>query len=360
MTYNCFASCAFGLEAMTALELKKLGMRDVGLRDARVYFHADAEGVARANLWLRTADRVYIELADFEAASFEALFEGVRAIGWEDHIGKDAAFPVNADAVASALFSVSDIQSVGKKAVVTRLMQAHRARVLPETGERYDIHLKILRNRVSACLNTSGAGLNRRGYRAAGGAAPLRETLAAGLVMLSGWEGGEFVDPMCGSGTIAIEAAMLGAGLAPGLARAFDAQHWPAFGHAFGAGRRAARGQGGRPQPVFASDIDKRALGVAAGNARAAGVDIKLYHADVKDFSRGDCVVLTNPPYAVRLGEKDATHRLYGDMGRAFARVRDKSVITADEQFERYFGKRASKKRKLYNGNLRCTLYRYT
>lgn len=360
MAYNCFASCAFGLEAMTALELKKLGFFGVGARDARVYFQADEAGIARANLWLRTADRVYVELNVFEALSFEALFEGVRAVPWEAHIGKNAAFPVNADSVGSGLFSVSDIQSVGKKAVVTRLMEAHKVRVLPETAEKHDIHLKILRDRVSVCLNTSGPGLNRRGYRAAGVAAPIRETLAAGLVMLTGWKDGAFADPMCGSGTIAIEAAMLGANIAPGLARAFDAQYWHTFSRAFEDEKKTARGQMTQCPPVFASDIDKKALSVASQNAKAAGIDIKLYHADVKDFSRTDCMVLTNPPYAVRLGEKDAVHRLYGDMGRALSGVERKHIITADEQFERYFGKRASKKRKLYNGNLRCTLYQYT
>lgn len=360
MSCKCFASCAFGLEATAALELRKLGFSDVGAKDARVYFQADEAGIARANLWLRTADRVYIEITDFEAMSFEALFEGVRAVPWEKYIGKNAAFPVNADSVGSGLFSVSDIQSVGKKAVVTRLMDAHKVRVLPENAEKHDIHLKILRNRVSVCLNTSGPGLNRRGYRAAGVAAPIRETLAAGLVMLTGWNAGGFADPMCGSGTIAIEAAMLGANIAPGLTRAFDAQHWQPFSRAFDHERKKAHSQKTQCPPIYASDIDKKALSVAARNAKAAGVDIKLYHADVRDFSRTDCMVLINPPYAMRLGEKDAVHKLYGDIGRALSRVERKFIITADEQFERYFGKRAAKKRKLYNGNIRCTLYQYT
>ena len=359
MVYNCFASCAFGLEAMTALELRRLGFSDVKAHDARVYFCADETGIARANLWLRTADRVYIELHAFDATSFEQLFEGVRAVAWEEHIGKNAAFVVNADSVASGLFSVSDIQSVGKKAVAQRLLAAHKVRVLPETGEKHDIHLKILRDSVSACINTSGAGLNRRGYRAAGVQAPLRETLAAGLVMLSGWSEGPFADPMCGSGTIAIEAAMIGASKAPGLLRTFDAQHWPGFARAFSQQKQEAQQVQKKAQPIFASDIDKKALSVADKNAKAAGVDIKLFHADVKHFSRSDCLVLVNPPYAVRLGEKDAVHRLYQDMGRALADVQKKLILTADAQFERYFGKRAVKKRKLYNGNLRCTLYQY-
>lgn len=359
MEYSCFASCAFGLEALTALELKKLGLNGVSVRDARVYFCADEEGIARANLWLRTADRVYIVLHEFTAASFEELFEVVRGIAWEEFIGAKAAFPVNADSVASTLFSVSDIQSVGKKAVVKRLMEAHKVRVLPETGPKHDIHLKILRNSVCACINTSGPGLNRRGYRAANVAAPIRETLAAGLVMLTGWKEGCFADPMCGSGTIAIEAALIGAQRAPGLTRAFDAQHWGSFAQPFERQREAAGQQFKPMQPVFASDTDKKALAAAARNAQTAGVDIKIFHADVKQFKRQECVVLTNPPYASRLGEKDSVHRLYSDMGRSFAAVKNKSVITADDQFERWFGKRASKKRKLYNGNIRCTLFQY-
>lgn len=358
MDYKCFASCAFGLEALTATELKKLRLDGVSARDARVYFNADERGIALANLFLRTADRVYIELGTFEAMTFDALFEGVRAIALEDYIPRDASFPVNADSVGSALFSVSDIQSISKKAAVTRLMARHKVSVLPETGDRYDIHVKILRNQVSVCLNTSGMGLNRRGYRAANVTAPIRETLAAGLVMLSGWDGGELADPMCGSGTIAIEAAMLGANIAPGLSRSFDAQSWPRFKKKWNTARDEAEGMQTESPIIFASDIDNRALSAASRNAETAGVNIKIYHADVKSFSR-QCTVLTNPPYAVRLGERDEVHKLYGDMGRAFANAPKKSIISADDQFERFFGKRATKKRKLYNGSIRCTFYQY-
>lgn len=359
MTYNCFASCSFGLESITSLELKKLGFFGVRASDARVYFCADDAGIARANIWLRTADRVYIELCAFEATSFEELFEGVKKTAWEDYIGKNDTFPVDADSVASGLFSVSDIQSVGKKAVVERLKAAYKTSTLPETGERYNIHLKLLKNRVSVCLNTSGAGLNRRGYRKAGAAAPLRETLAAGIVLLSGWKEGEIADPMCGSGTIAIEAAMIGEQVAPGLMRTFDAQQWPSFGRVFKKEREAALTLRKPPQMVYASDIDKKAVRNASLNANAAGVKINIYNADVKNFSKRGCDVVTNPPYAIRLGEKDAVHSLYREMGRGLAKAGRKYVLSADTQFERYFGKRADKKRKLYNGNIMCTLYQY-
>ncbi len=358
MTYNCFASCAFGLESLVTTELKKQRLGGVSARDARVYFDADEQGIAAANLWLRTADRVFIELGTFEALTFDALFEGVRALPLEEFIPKDANFPVNADSVGSALFSVSDIQSISKKAAVVRLMAAHKVKVLPETGDRYDIHVKILRNQVSVCLNTSGMGLNRRGYRANNVTAPIRETLAAGLVMLSGWDGNELADPMCGSGTIAIEAAMIGANMAPGLSRSFDAQNWPRFKKPWLTARDEAVQQKTQSPVIFASDIDKKALSAADKNALAAGVDIKIFHADVRNFSRS-CPVLTNPPYAVRLGEKNEVHRLYGDMGKAFASVPKKSIISADDDFERFFGKRATKKRKLYNGSIRCNFYQY-
>ena len=359
MRYKCFASCAFGLEGIVADELKRLDMYDVRAQDARVYFDASAMDIAKANIALRVADRVYIEIAQFEATTFDMLFEGVRAIAWEDYIPKNAVFPVNADAVKSRLFSVSDIQSISKKAAAVRLMKAYHLPSMPETGERYDIHIKLLRDRASVCLNVSGAGLNRRGYRAVNVKAPIRETLAAGLVLLSRWRSGDFADPMCGSGTIAIEAAMIGANIAPGLGRSFDGEKWHMFGGEWNTQRDWARQQIQPGPDVYASDIDTQALGAASKNAEAAGVQIKLYHADVRDFCREGCTVLTNPPYAERLGDEKSVHVLYKDMGQALRDVRRKYIITADDQFERHFGTRADKKRKLYNGSIRCTLYQY-
>ncbi len=359
MLYNCFASCSFGLETVVASELKHLGFGRIEPKDARVYFFADEAGIAKANIALRCADRVFIELGCFNAVSFDELFEGVKSTEWENYITKDAAFPVNADSVKSTLFSVSDIQSISKKAVVERLKAKYKTTFLPESEEKYDIHIKIIKDRVSACLNVSGPGLNRRGYRAANVKAPIRETLAAGLVMLTGWKEGEFADPMCGSGTIAIEAAMVGANMAPGLGRGFDGEKWGMFKNEWKAEREAAKCSVKAPAAVFASDIDKDALSAADRNAKAAGVTIRIYHADIKEFSRMNCVVLTNPPYAQRLGEKDGVHKLYQDMGKTLSGVKRKFIITADDGFERYFGQRAVKKRKLYNGNIRCTLYQY-
>ncbi len=359
MQYNCFASCSFGLETVVASELKHLGFGRIEVKDARVYFFADEAGIAKANIALRSADRVFIELGGFTATTFDELFEGVKAIEWENFISKNAAFPVNADSVKSALFSVSDIQSISKKAIVERLKAKLKTAVLPESEEKYDIHIKLLRDKVSACLNVSGPGLNRRGYRAANVKAPVRETLAAGLVMLTGWKEGDFADPMCGSGTIAIEAAMIGANIAPGLMREFDGEKWKMFGGEWKTEREAATSGIREPATVFASDIDREALSKAEKNAKAAGVTIRFYHADIKDFTRKNCVVLTNPPYAERLGEQNSVRKLYQDMGKALTGVERKFIITADDQFERYFGQRAARKRKLYNGNIRCTLYQY-
>lgn len=359
MTFNCFASCAFGLESVTALELKRLGLDDVSASDARVYFKADAEGLARANIFLRTADRVYIELHTFVAKTFETLFDGIAALPWEDYISKNAAFPVDADSVKSRLFSVSDIQKISKKAIVKRLMDKHKTSKLPESGSRYNVHIKVLKDHVSVCLNVSGQGLNRRGYRVSNVKAPIRETLAAGLVMLSGWRDGAFCDPMCGSGTIAIEAAMIGAGMAPGIKRSFDGEHWHFFKDEWQQARDEAKQLQKATCEVYASDIDKKAVSAASKNAAAAGVDLKIYHADVHDFKRHGCIVVTNPPYAQRLGEQNEVHQLYRNMGQALKETKRKYIITADEEFERWFGKRASKRRKLYNGNIRCTFYQY-
>ena len=238
-------------------------------------------------------------------------------------------------------------------------MEKHRVRTLPETGKRYNLHIKILRDRVSVCLNTSGAGLNRRGYRKANVAAPIRETLAAGIILLGGYVGGPFSDPMCGSGTIAIEAAMIAADIAPGLKRDFDAQLWNGFEKRFASAKLEAQNSPKKPYEIFASDVDKKAVRAVSANADAAGVYLKLYHADISDFSRKDCMVITNPPYAQRLGQKDQVHELYKTMGTSLGSVKHKLIISADTDFERYFGKRADRKRKLYNGNIRCTLFQY-
>lgn len=367
MYFRCFAACSFGLEGLVADELVALGVKNVAAADARVYFDADEAVLARANLSLRTADRVYIELAGFAAETFDALFEGVKGYGWADLLPRDAKFPVVADSVQSALKSVSDIQSIAKKAIVEKLKTRYRQGVFPETGTEYPLYILLHKNRVSVALNTSGAGLNRRGYRTSNAAAPLRETLAAGLVLLSRHRGGEtFIDPMCGSGTIAIEAAMHALNIAPGLNRGFTFEAWgKKYKKAADTARAAAKEAiQSIETDIRASDIDEGALKLARLHARKAGLEkrITIRRADAAklDLTGLKGVLTANPPYAVRLGESREVRNLYGMMGEAFLKSGlNLYILCADDEFERYFKKRADKKRKLYNGNIRCTLYQY-
>jgi putative N6-adenine-specific DNA methylase len=367
MYYKCFAACAFGLEGLAADELKSIGCENVAAADARVYFEADDAMLARANLWLRTADRVYIELAAFEARTFEELFTGVKSAGWADILPRDAKFPVAADSVQSVLKSVPDIQSISKKAIVEKLKTRYRQETFPETGREYPLYVLLHKDRASVALNTSGQGLNRRGYRTSTAAAPLRETLAAGLVTLSRYRGSEtFIDPMCGSGTIAIEAAMKAMNIAPGLNRGFAFEAWGSGQKtAADAARREAKAAIREAEAdILASDIDEDALKLARIHIKKAGLEgrIALKRADAGKLDLRDAkgVLVTNPPYAVRMGQANEVHTLYGRMGEAFLQKGLKLyILSADDEFERYFKKRADKKRKLYNGNIRCTLYQY-
>lgn len=364
----CYAACSFGLEAAAADELRRIGAKDVSARDARVYFTADANILARANIRLASADRVYLVLAQFEARTFDELFQGIAAMEWGEILPKNANFPVLGDAVRSVLKSVPDVQSISKKAIVQAMKRKYGLSFYREDGERYTVYVSILKDAVTVSLNTSGDGLNRRGYRVRNTKAPLRETLAAGIIKITRWYDRPFYDPMCGSGTIAIEAAMKALGIAPGLNRDFDARHWSdEMMAAFGREKTAALDERKNKTDVqiFASDIDEKTLNVAKFHARRAGVldAIDFSAADVREFSPNTEVgtIITNPPYAIRIGEANEVHELYEKLGektgglKAFKRY----FITADEHFERYYGKAADKKRKLYNGNIKCNLYQY-
>ncbi len=367
MKYRCYASCAFGIEGVLADELKKLGFEDVAAQDARVYFSADEVGVARANVFLRTADRVYIVLGEFEATTFDELFEAVRRIDFASMLPSDARFPVDANCVRSELMSVSDVQAVSKKAVVRALERTYNIKRFEENGNVFNIYVNIHKNLVTVALNTSGAGMNRRGYRLKNAQAPLKETLAAALILISRWGRRDFIDPMCGSGTIAIEAAMMAANMAPGIKRRFDAQNYSnAFKAAFADMRTLAK-ESITPAKarVFASDIDRRSLALAREHAHNMDVAelISFKNASALQLAQPDqpASIITNPPYAVRMGERKEVERLYRDMGRVFGALGDTKVfvICAAEDFEKLYGKKADKKRKLYNGNLKCTYYQY-
>lgn len=367
MNYRCYASCAFGMEGILANELRDFGFEDVSAQDARVYFNTDMRGIARANVFLRTADRIYWVLGEFEAVSFEQLFEGVAAIPFGDILPSDARFPVDGNAVHSRLGSVSDVQSISKKAVVRAMQRVYKQERFPENGNIFNIYVNILKDHVTVALNTSGAGLNRRGYRLKNAQAPLKETLAASLVMISKWRTRDFYDPLCGSGTIAIEAAMMASHMAPGIKRRFDAQSYDnEFKKAFQLEREYAKSLVTSPQmQIFASDIDRKSLDLAREHAHNMDVAqwIRFDRRDVREFEQPDrpASVITNPPYAMRMGEQKEVSALYRDMGKAFLPLTDTLVfvITADEQFENKYGAKADKRRKLYNGNLKCTYYQY-
>jgi putative N6-adenine-specific DNA methylase len=362
-----YAACAFGLEAVVAHELKRLAVEEIETRDARVYFKADEEGLAQANVCLRCADRIYMVLSEFFARTFEELFDGVAQARFGDLIPPKAKMPVAGDAVGSVLGSVSDIQAVSKRAVIESMKRSYGNIVFEESKSTYQIYVSIVRDQVSVCLNTSGAGLNRRGYRVKNSTAPLKETLAAALLKIARWYAHPLYDPMCGSGTIAVEGAMMAQNIMPGASRSFAAQHFSSeFKRAFDIEKqRAADGVRISGVPIFASDIDKDALELAKFHAGRAGVleSIRFSRADAVRFTQetDDACIVTNPPYAQRMGEQKDVDRLYKQIGKAFFAHPDNKVfvLTADNGFESKFGRRADKKRKLYNGNIKCTFYQY-
>ena len=366
--YRCYAACSFGLEAVVAAELRELGLEQVEARDARVYFSGSEAGIARANLCLAAADRVYIVLKEFEAETFEELFDGVCAIEWGDILPKSARFPVLADSVRSRLKSVPDLQRLGKKAVVEAMKRRYGLSFYKESGPAYCIYISLLADRATVSLNASGMGLNRRGYRIHNGPAPLRETLAAGLLQLTRWRSWPFYDIFCGSGTIAIEAARKARHMAPGLGRAFDMERWGEdWQLALEQERQRAQAMAlpRAEAPIFASDIDAKAVEMARFHAGRAGVleDIVFSVADATHFAPGEepAVLVTNPPYAIRMGEAEEVRRLYRALGRALIPqgALRYYILSADEGFERHFGKRADKRRKVYNGNIQCCFYQY-
>ncbi len=360
--------CLFGLEGPAADELRRMGLENVRAENGHVRFSGGGLACARANLRLRTGERVLLLLGSFEAKSFDALFEGVRALPLADYIPKDGRFPVKGYCLDSALRSVPDCQRIIKKAAAVSLGRAHGSGWLEETGDLYQIQFSIVKDRAEIYLDTTGAPLFKRGYRPGHVAAPLRETLAAALVGFARYRGRDaFCDPFCGSGTIAIEAALIAHNRAPGLNRTFSAQKWafapPAVWREAADEAKSLEYDGA--YRIFASDTDPKAVALSRENARRAGVerDITFSVADARDFRPPEetGVIVCNPPYGERMLEKRQAQELYRDFGMA---VRGLSgwkqfVISSDADFERCFGGRADKKRKLYNGMLQCNLYMY-
>lgn len=369
MRHDLVAAAAFGLESVVADELSALGFAQRTVGNGQVRFAGDDLALARCTIGLRTADRVFVALARFAAPDFDALFGGVRAIDWRSLAPRDAAITVNARSTGSRLASVPAVQSVAKKAIVASLTGGRPGARIPETGPRLDVEVWLSADEAAVMLDATGEGLHKRGYRTGAGVAPLRETLAAALVLLSRWRPPRpFADPLCGSGTIAIEAALIGRGMAPGAARRFAAEDWPfvpreAWARAREEARAAARREA--TLDIAASDRDGRVLDIARANAARAGVAdaIRFERRDLEAFvPSGDygCIV-TNPPYGERLGDLREAANLYRAMGRVFRRLPTWSLfaLSPHPEFPQLFGLRSTKNRKLYNGDLRCWLYQY-
>ncbi|GED30025.1 class I SAM-dependent RNA methyltransferase [Brevibacillus centrosporus] len=363
------ATATFGLESVVAEEVKALGYTDVQVENGKVTFTAEISAIARTNLWLRTADRVRLKIGEFQATTFDELFEKTKALPWADWITEDGTFPVEGKSVKSTLFSVPDCQAIVKKAVVESLKKTYKRDWFEENGPLYKIEVALLKDVATLTIDTSGPGLHKRGYRELIGTAPLKETMAAALIMLSRWKPDRvFMDPFCGSGTIPIEAALIGQNIAPGMNREFVSESWPAIPKSAWREARAETHDLARYDQkleIIGTDVDEEILKIARTNALEAGVDdlIHFQRMDVRDIrtKKKYGYLICNPPYGERLGEWKQVSRMYGEMGKTFAALDTWSfyVITSDELFEEHFGRKASKKRKLYNGNMKVDYYQF-
>lgn len=359
----------FGLEGLCADELRRLGLPDVRAENGRVLCGGSVSDIPRLNLNLRTGERVLIVLGSFTALDFDALFEGVKALPWEDFISKNGAFPVKGYSLNSALHSLPACQSIVKKAVASRLGEKYSLETLPEDGPLFQIQFSIMKDTATLMLDTSGPGLHKRGYRAVGVVAPLRETLAAAMVLLSRYRGRDpFCDPFCGSGTVAIEAALIAKNRAPGLDRSFSAQKWPWLSSQAwldGAGEAIDKEYDGK-YDIWGGDIDPQAVAIAKANAEKAGVE-ELVRFDVADATRfyrdsPKGRIVTNPPYGERIMERQEAEALYAAFGQAYEALDpgwELFLLSSHTEFERTFGRSADKKRKLYNGMIKCDLFQY-
>lgn len=368
-TYNLVATSAMGLEAIVASEVKALGY-ETRTENGKVYFEGDELAIARTNMWLRVADRVRIIVGEFPAKTFDQLFEGVKALPWEKYLPVDAAFPVAGKSVKSTLYSVPDCQAIAKKAIVERLNKAYnRSGFLSENGPLFKLEVSILKDKVTLTIDTSGTGLHKRGYRVGQGDAPIKETLAAALVILTKWNPDRpFVDPFCGSGTIPIEAAMIGQNIAPGTNREFLSEEWPwmtqeVWDQARGEAEDLANYD--QPLQITGTDQNPQMIEIAKENAMEAGF-ADLINWQVKDVAdlkvEGENgVMVGNPPYGERLGELEEAENITNTLGQIMKRESSWSIymISPLENFETLYGKKATKKRKLFNGFIKTDYYQF-
>lgn len=369
--YELFAPCHFGLEAVLKREIIDLGYKVTEVVDGRVSFEGDEEAIARCNVFLRTTERVMLKVGSFKAVTFDELFEKTKALPWENFIPKDGKFWVKkASSIKSKLFSPSDIQRIVKKAIVDRLSGKYNILRFPEDGSEYPIRITILKDEVTVGLDTSGESLHKRGYRRLTVKAPITETLAAALISLTPWKKDRLlIDPFCGSGTIPIEAAMIGLNIAPGMKRDFQAMAWDNIlpKSLFKEAKKEAEDLVDRETKLSIQgyDLDTSALDAARGNLSFAGLEgnIHFQQRDMRDISSAKKYgfIITNPPYGERLEEKEAMPKLYEEMGKAFQRLDEWSyyIITGFEDAPKYFGKKPDKNRKIYNGMMKTYFYSY-
>lgn len=363
------ATATFGLEAIVAYEVKQLGYEDVKVENGKVTFTADEMAICRTNLWLRTADRVLVKMGSFKATTFEELFQQTKALPWPDWLPVNANFPVQGKSINSKLFSVPDCQAIVKKAVVEKMKSKYKQDWFTEDGPLYNIEVALLKDEATLTIDTSGPGLHKRGYRKLTGEAPLKETLAAALINIARWFPDRvLMDPMCGTGTIPIEAALIGCNIAPGIERNFAAETWPVVPKKIW---QEARQEALSLEKtdcklrIIGTDINENALSMARYHAREAGVENQIHFqrlpvSEVRTKSQYGYLIC-NPPYGERLGQDKEVEKLYKEMGQVFSSLDTWSyyVLTSYPNFEKIFGKPATKRRKLYNGRIECQYYQY-
>lgn len=367
-TYEYVATCLFGLESLLGAEIEALGYKRLETIDGRVTFSGDISAIARCNLWLRFAERLYIKMGSFKAATFAELFDGTNALPWENWIGKDDSFPVKGHSIKSALTSIPDCQSIVKKAIVNRLSDEYEISWFKEDGVKYQIEFFILKDTATLMIDTSGVALHKRGYRPAAGVAPLRETLAAAMVKLSRPRDEVLLwDPFCGSGTIGIEAALMMTNTAPGLGRSFAAEEFYDIPEKIWSDAREEAEDLKRNTEfeVYSSDIDPHMVDLARANIKRAdmGAHIKCFVRNATEIVKADrrATIVCNPPYGERLSTDSEVQTLYRDIGRCFSRLAPWQIyiLSSVQDFEQLYGKRADNIRTLYNGMIKCGFFQY-
>ncbi|MDK3680121.1 class I SAM-dependent RNA methyltransferase [Staphylococcus pseudintermedius] len=368
--YQLLAVCPMGLESIVAKEVQDLGY-DTRVENGRIYFEGDASAIVKANLWLRTADRVKLIVGQFEAVTFDSLFEQTKNLPWEQFIPTDGQFPVQGRSLKSKLFSVPDVQAITKKAIVERLKNVHQVSGwLDESGAKYPVEVAILKDKVLLTIDTSGSGLNKRGYRLAQGEAPIKETLAASLVKLANWTGDTpLIDPFCGSGTIAIEACLIAQNIAPGFNRSFISEQWDIIPKGLYDQKRAEADELAdydKEIEIYASDIDPEMVEIAQRNADEVGVG-DIIRFEVKDVNTltinhdGPIGLIGNPPYGERIGDRAEVEEMYRNLGILMQNHPNLSlyIMTSNKEFEYLANRKATKRRKLFNGYIETTYYQY-